>query len=119
MFASSDINTESRVKAMATAEKSSVGMRWLAAGAIAAGLAVGIVASTAVASADTGNVPDGDTQGESETPTRDIARKAQWNRAIQQIDKHNVGIAAGTTTRKVTTKKVTINLTRVSMKGSA
>jgi hypothetical protein len=114
------IDTESG-SAMATTEKPTVRMRWLAACAVAATLAAGILTPTAVASADTATEPDGNSnpQGESETESRTIARKAQWNRAIQQIDKHNVSVSAGTTTRTVTTPKTKINLTRVVIKGNA
>jgi hypothetical protein len=91
---------------------------------MAASLGIGIV-TAAAASADTETVSGGFASSE-EPPTPDptpevrtIARKAQWNRAVQQIKIHNPGISASTTTKTVRTPKTTINLTIVKMKGNA
>jgi hypothetical protein len=90
-------------------------MRWVAACAVAAGLGTGIVTGSGVAVADTDGIVSSDPGS---TEARNIAAKAQWNRAIQQIDRHNVGISASTTTKTVQTPKTQIKLTVVTMKGN-
>lgn len=99
--------------------------RWVAASATAIGLGCGVITGIGSASADTtpdtgGNVEtDPDSPPEGDIEVRNIATKAKWGRAIQQIDRHNVGVSASTTTRTVRTPKTVINLTKVTIKGNA
>ena len=100
-------------------------IRWVAACATAVGLGCGVITGIGSASADTtpdtgANIEtDPESPPEGNTEVHNIAIKAKWDRAIQQIKIHNPGVSASTTTRTVRTKKTEINLTKVTIKSSA